>query len=122
MFLKMRSLIESLGTEGVLPSEFDAWSRIREAQNAVEWIDPDPSVSMQFSMANDTQKANARRRVAEAIQAACDTYGLVQDYPVVEEGQAVTPAPDGTRYFQDWSAGIAAAVVNVRKCTPATQG
>ena len=117
----MRSLIELLGSEGILPSEFDAWIRIREAQNAVEWIDPDPEISMQFSMANETQKANARRRVDEAIQAACDTYGLVRDYPVVEGGQVVPPAPDGRKYFQDWSAGIAAAVVNARNGTPATQ-
>lgn len=116
----MSSLIESLGTEGILPSELDAWGRIREAQNAVDWIDPDPSESMQFSMASDAQKANARRRVDEAIEAACDMYGLVRDYPVLEEGQAVPPAPDGKRYFKDWSV-VAAAVVKARSGTPSTQ-
>lgn len=59
--------------------------------------------------------------VDEAIQAACDTYGLVRNYPVIEEGQVVPPAPDGRKYFQDWSAGIAAAVVNARNGTPAAQ-
>ncbi|MBI4097897.1 MAG: hypothetical protein HY426_02550 [Candidatus Levybacteria bacterium] len=110
----MGSLIEALGREGILPSEFGLWQKIREAQAAYDWIAPDPLVSMQFALASETQKAIARRRVDEAIQTACDTLGLVRDLPVVEEGQPIPPTSDGRQYFQDWFGNIASSVVSAR--------
>ena len=114
----MVRFIEALAPEGVLPPEFSMWQGIREAEEACDWIDPDPSMQMTFAVASDTQKANARRDLEETIQAVCNILGLTRDKPQVEPGLPIPLAPNGQRYYGDWYNGIRTAVIVANSARP----
>ncbi len=114
----MVRFIEALAPEGVLRPEFGIWQRIREEEEACDWIDPDPSMQMTFAVASDEQKAIARQGLESRIQATCDVLGLIRDIPQVNPGEPIPPTPDSKRYYRDWYNGIKAAVIAANSARP----
>lgn len=112
----MRSPVEVLSLQGILPREFDFWHRISDMQQACDWIDPDPEEQMVFQVASEQQIIDARRRLEALKEEASDKLGLVRN-PQVAPGQPVPPAPTGKRYFGDWYSGIKAAIIAANRAT-----